>query len=158
MNQNTAIGQNDILGWRRAGRWRGGFSLIEATVAVVLLMVGMTTTLQAVSWMARQRQSLDRHALAIREAEHLLDRLVRPDADDQDAPLSLSEDAQEALPDSTISADRESEVQDGLTMERVTVTLRYQDRPGIPATAVRLRTWIMPRDETTAEGREDQAP
>jgi hypothetical protein len=126
-------------------------------VAVVLLMVGMTTTLQAVSWMARQRQSLDRHALAIREAEHVLDRLVRSDADPDDPP-AISADAQNALPDGTIAVDREAEEQDGLTMERVTVTLRYQDRPGIPATTVRLRTWIMPRDEATAEGREEQAP
>lgn len=144
-------------GRRLFGRPRRGFTLIEATVAVVLLLVGMTTTLQAVSWIARERQALDRRAVAIRETEHLLDRVVRTEAN-ANAPLSLSSEGERALPDGTITVDREEEEQDGLTMQRITVTLRYQDRPGIPASSVRLRTWTTRRDEIAADSPEEQAP
>ncbi|MEW4569891.1 prepilin-type N-terminal cleavage/methylation domain-containing protein [Tautonia sp. JC769] len=138
---------------RRPGRARGGFTLIEASVAVVLLMVGMTATLQAVSWMARERLALDRHAVAIREAEHALDRLVRREVE-PDEVATLSPDATRALPEGTIEVDRRLETGDGPAMERLTVTLRYRTRPGITARSVRLTTWRMPRGGTTAEGRE----
>ncbi|WP_152053838.1 type IV pilus modification PilV family protein [Tautonia marina] len=157
MNFNVFNGSSKPCGRSRSGSPRGGFTLIEATVAVVLLLVGMTTTLQAVSWIARERQALDRRALAIRETEHLLDRVVRTEAN-ANAPLSLSSEGERALPDGTITVDREEEEQDGLTMQRITVTLRYQDRPGIPASVVRLRTWTSHRDESSAKPPEEQAP
>ncbi|WP_169974843.1 type IV pilus modification PilV family protein [Tautonia rosea] len=139
------------------GCHRRGFTLIEATVAVVLLMVAMTTTLQAVSWIARERQSLDRRAMAIRETEHLLDRLVRSGAN-PNVPLVLSSEGEQALPDGTILVDRVDEAQGGVTMQHITVTLRYQDRPGVPASAVRLSTWIVRNKESKDSSSGEPAP
>lgn len=129
---------------RRSMKLPRGFTLIESTVAVLLLMVAMTATLQAVSWIARERRSLDRREVAIREVEHVLDLLTGADFA-LDQPPSLSPEGHRALLDGTISVDQIDEEVDGFLMTRMTVTLHYLDRPGISAAPVRLSTWVAPR-------------
>lgn len=119
---------------------RRGFSLVEATIAVVLLLIAMTMAVRAVAWVATERRSADRRATALREANNLLERLA---AGIDDEPW-LSPEAADALPSGTIAVDREPEPidGDGPALVRIIVTVRYDDRGGMPAGPVRLTTWI----------------
>jgi type II secretory pathway pseudopilin PulG len=128
--------QSVIRTFVRAGR--PGFSLIEGTVAVVLLIVAMSTTVKALSWISRERQALDRRAIALQEADNLLDRLTSR----IDTPPTLSPEAEAALIDGSIMLERSIEASEGDGLERLTVTVRYRDRGGEPAAPVRLTTWI----------------
>ena len=124
----------------------GGFSLIEATVAVVLLIAAMTTVLQAVSWMLRARDSLDRRAIALREVEHQLDRLTSSTSDPSPS-ATLSPDLARLLSHADLTVDRQLEQANGISMQRITISLRYDDRPGMPAAPIHLSTWIAPPPE-----------
>ncbi|QDV33039.1 hypothetical protein [Tautonia plasticadhaerens] len=127
---------------------RRGFGLIEGTVAVLLLVVALGTTVKALSWVARQRLALDRRAVALREAENLLDRLTSGDP----SPPSLSPGAGASLPDGSVEVDRRVESLDGVELERITVIVRYRGRAGEAAAPERLTTWVAPTPTDPGEG------
>jgi Tfp pilus assembly protein PilV len=129
--------RSGLTTYGRAGR-RPGFSLIEGTVAVVLLIIAMSTTVKALSWLSRDRLALDRRTIALQEAENLLDRVTCG----MDHAPELSPEAEAKLPDGSITLDRSAEGLDGGELERLTVTVRYRDRGGEPAAPVRLTTWL----------------
>lgn len=131
---------------------RRGFSLIEGTIAVLLLVVALSTTVKALFWVVRERQALDRRAVALREAENLLDRLTSGD----DAPPSLSPGAGSALPDGRVEVDRRVESLDGVELERITVIVRYRDRAGAMAAPARLTTWVAPAPAGAGAGEGDR--
>ncbi|WP_158633449.1 hypothetical protein [Tautonia sociabilis] len=130
---------------RPPGPGRRGFSLIESTIAVLLLMTAMATTVRALAWVARDRRAAERRAVALREAENLLDRLSL--ADPEAAPPALSDEAATSLPGGEVVIDRRPEEGEGPAMERLSVTIRYEDRPGEPARPVRLTTWVASKTE-----------
>ena len=120
-------------------------------MAVVLLLVAMTTTVRAVAWLSAGRSAADRRSVAIREADNLLDRLTAGRTGEP----SLSDEAGRELPGGEVQVERVVEPAGGVAMERITVTVRYRERPGVPAAPVRLSTWIAaasaPGDEDSGE-------
>lgn len=117
---------------------RPAFSLVESTIAVVLLMVAMSTTVRALAWITRDRQALDRRAVALREADNLLDRLTT----DPSAAPKLSPEGRQALPEGSVKVSRVDSTGDGLPLEQITVTVRFEDRPGQPSAPIQLTTWV----------------
>lgn len=127
---------------RNAGASRRGFSLVEATVAVVLLLVALSTATRAVSWVLREGRSLDDRTVALREAEHVLDRLVSGELVEN--PSELSPEAARVLSNGKIEIDRVIDRwDDGMAMERIRVSVSFEDRSGFPVAPVRLTTWVV---------------
>ena len=113
----------------------------------------MTMTVRAVAWVAAERRSADRRAAALREASNLLERLA---AGDRRRARSLARGRRGPARRGSIAVDRDREPIDGIdgpALERITVTVRYDDRGGMPAGPVRLTTWIAARGPRSRGGR-----
>ena len=120
---------------------RRAFSLIEASIAVILLLSAMTLTVRVVAAIALERRSADRRLVAIREADNLLERITDGHSI-AEGPLSLSPEGAGALRGGAVTVDRVLEGGDGPPLERITVTVRYRERGDIMAAPVRLTTWV----------------
>jgi Tfp pilus assembly protein PilV len=123
-------------------RRRRGTTLIELSGCVAMLVIAMAMIAELVVAMASETKSLDRQAMALRETDNALERLVAvgPSAW-KSTPAStelLSDEARTALPNATLETqvDPESE---GLI--RLSVVARWEVRPGVPGHPIRLTTW-----------------
>lgn len=116
-----------------------GFTLIELTGCAVMLVVATGLVAELAASLAAEARALDQRALALREADNALERLVAagPTAW-RSADAVPSENAQASLPGAAmkIKAGPES---DGLI--RLTVEVTWNRRAGEPARPVRLTTW-----------------
>ncbi len=124
---------------------RRGFGLIEMTVAIMLLAVGMVVTVQVVGWVATERRAVERRERAALEASNLMERAAaRPwDALTAEglAPVGLADAARRALPGSAVSW-AVAELDAPPRSKRVTLEVRWRDRAGRSEAPVRLVAWV----------------
>lgn len=131
---------------------RSGFTLIEMTASVVLIVAAVGLTAELVVRVATQQQSLDRRAIALQEASNLLERWAAEDPElqstDVDPSTLLSDSAKQVLPSGQAILER-SQTVEGLS--KLAVMITWEDRPGRVAAPVRLTTWISPEGRHSRE-------
>jgi Tfp pilus assembly protein PilV len=130
---------------RSRRRHRGAFTACEVALAVFLLAVAMTTTVQVLGWVASERRAVERRQLAIQEVANLMEHVTAQPWDqvtpDSARALSLSEEIRRALPGPELTIDvQESDAP--LAEKRVAIRLRWHNRAGLWEAPVRLSAWI----------------
>lgn len=136
--------------WEHCGPARRGYLLVELAAATALLGTMLLIMVPAVGWIAHERQSLDRRAVALQEAANLLDELTS---------LPWAAITPERVQASRMSAEAEAilspakleialdEPADDPAAKRLCVTLRWQGSHGLDDGPVRLTAWTYRRQE-----------
>jgi prepilin-type N-terminal cleavage/methylation domain-containing protein len=133
----------------RGRRIRRGISLIELSVATVVLAVAMTVTVQIVAQAIAEHRAADRRVCAIQEAGNVLERLsiqpwdkLTPESLEK---LELARRVERLIPGAEVTismVDADSGV-----AKRVTVQVRWTARDARRTAPVRLTTWLYPRED-----------
>lgn len=124
---------------------RGGFTLLEMFVAVVVLGTLLATFLPLMQSVGYQQRLTDQRLLALREAENLLEiltprpwnELTQEFAESQ----SLSDEAKSRLPQGTLDIDV-TQPTEPADSKKVTVQVIWTPRPGQAAHKVQLAAWF----------------
>jgi type II secretory pathway pseudopilin PulG len=130
-------------------RKRGGFTLVEATVAAVLMSALLVLLGQAIGWVALAQRQADRRQIALLEASNVLEQVTALafDAIDLESvkTIGLSADARELLGADALHVDVQA---DNVTpaAKRVIVEVQFGERQ-TPEAAVRLTTWVYARGD-----------
>jgi prepilin-type N-terminal cleavage/methylation domain-containing protein len=123
---------------------RRGLSLIELTVALIILGVALVAVAQTVTMAARLRREIHRRRVATQEAANALERLVALPWRQLDEPalddLELSPTGEEVLPDGKLSAEVEN-VAGPPVGRRIRVAVTWKNAAGETDGAVRLVGW-----------------
>jgi hypothetical protein len=131
-----------ILVLRRVAR--GGFSVVEMSVALVVLAAAMLALVQTVAVVGRQRQLAERMALATQETGNLMERLHTWAWDDltpeRAAALRLSDACRDRLPDPQlkVSVEPAGEVPRG---KQVHIELDWRESHGGRSLTIRRTAW-----------------
>jgi hypothetical protein len=139
---------NRVQGQENRSVRRRAYTTCEVALAILLLAVAMTTTVQVLGWVAAERRAVERRQWAIQEVGNLMERLTAEPWDKVDAEsarkLSLSEEIRRKLPDPelTIDVDDRGAVQGE---KRLAIRLRWRNRSGGWESPVRLCAWIAQR-------------
>jgi hypothetical protein len=127
---------------RSARPIRRGLGILELTVAGILVGLLATAVLQLLVLMTNQHRSLYKRHVAIQESANVMERVSGISWDNLTsenlAQLAVSQEAQESLPDVALAIEV-SEAEDDA--KRVTVVIRWPDRPSRPDHTVRLVAW-----------------
>jgi len=127
---------------------RRGITLIESTVASLLLIAALTLTIQVLASATRQHRIAERRSIALLEASNLLERAVAEFETDREP--TLSPEAANRLPDAAARVEREPEDDsDGPPMIRLTATVTYREPLGGQTIRVPLSTWLADRAHVT---------
>jgi hypothetical protein len=124
---------------------RRAFTTCEVALAVFLLAVAMTTTVQVLGWVAAERRAVERRQWAVQEVANLMERLTAEPWDqvttESARALALSEAIRRKLPGPELTIEV-----DGKDTERgekrLAVRLRWRNRAGAWEAPVRLTAWI----------------
>ena len=131
----------------RAGRRRGGFTLVEVAVTAFLLAVALTLVVQTVSAVAAQRRSVERRQWAVEEVANQMERLAATPWDrltpEHARGVSLSETARRLLPHAELAVALDDDT-DG-DVRKVGIRLRWRERSEVWSSPVRLTVWITRR-------------
>jgi hypothetical protein len=128
--------------------------LAEVTMAAVLLMIAMTLTVKVISYAGIERRATERRQRALFEVANLMERITANEFEQVTAGLAgrmtLSEEAQRALPDSQLAVDVANKGPGiGRKAKRIAISLRWRGRSGEWERPVRLTSWIERREETS---------
>ncbi|MDR3638652.1 MAG: hypothetical protein P4L84_32905 [Isosphaeraceae bacterium] len=126
---------------------RRGFTVFELAIAVILLSVAMTVTVQLLGAIALERRTVGRRELAAQEVANLMEHLTaRPWANLTAESLKdalLSNEARQALPGAELKVGVEAaDAPGGVPGKRVSIKLRWRNRAGEFDAPVRLTTWV----------------
>ncbi len=127
---------------------RRGFSMIEVMATVFLLAVAMSTMLQLLTLLARERRSAERREWAIHETGNVMDRLAAEPYDQLDSAQTrgLAQArtliAGRVLPEGRLTIEVESEDKP-VQRKRLTLVLRWRDQAGGWERPVRLTEWVV---------------
>lgn len=128
-----------------------GFTLLELSVAGVLLAAAMVVSVQILGWIALERRAADRRQWATQEVSNVMEHLATRHWDDLTPEtadgVQLSRQAQEVLPGAELHADVTS-AQTEPGVRRITVELKWRNRAGEFDAPVRLTTWVYRRGGT----------
>lgn len=130
-------------------RRRGGFTLIELAMALLLLGVAMGVTMKVLSGVGRDRRAADRRQWALQEVANVMERVGAEPFERVTAERALAIagelKADRVLPEASweiaVTDDRDSPVPG----RRVSVRLRWKDRSGGWDSPVRLTSWVYRR-------------
>lgn len=122
-----------------------GFTLLEVSVAGVLLVLLMAVAVQMLGWLASERQAADRRQWAMQEAANVMERLSAQPwerlTSEHAAAIELTAAARQLLPEAQLDVKviDESEQPDA---KRLVIAVRWQRRPGQPVAQVALTSWV----------------
>lgn len=123
---------------------RRGMSLMEVTVAGVLLGVLLAVCLQMLAAMAGHRRALEERQTAIVEASNVIERLSAAPWDalvqEEVAAIDLSDWAKGALPEGRLDVEV-TPSGDSPEARRIVVAVHWRDASGNAARPVRLVAW-----------------
>jgi hypothetical protein len=127
---------------------RRAFTTCEVALAILLLAVAMTATVQVLGWVAAERRAVERRQWAIQEVGNLMERLTAEPSDkvnaDSARKLSLSEEIHRKLPEPELTIDVDDRGA-GRGEKRLAIRLRWRNRSGGWESPVRLCAWIARR-------------
>lgn len=130
---------------RRVRASRGGYSLIELTIASLLLGTAMGLIAPSLIWVARERRAAERRQEALQEVQNILERLTSQPWEAVTPELAretrLDERVSEQLPEARLSVDV-TQTADDPDARRISVELQWLSGPGRNAAPVRLTAWI----------------
>ena len=123
---------------------RRGMSLLEVSVAGVLLAALLTVCVQFLGATAARRRAMEDRQTAILEAGNVMERLgarqwheLTPETA---RAMELSEEAQQSLAEARLEVEV-AEVPDEAGARRVAVAVHWEDGSGRPQRPVRLVAW-----------------
>jgi prepilin-type N-terminal cleavage/methylation domain-containing protein len=126
---------------------RRGFSLVEVTVAAVVLSALVVMLGQAIGWVAVARRDSDRRQIALLEAGNVLEQITANSFDQIDAQsalrVKLSDYARQLLGDDALTIDVQTDEGDAAA-KRITVAVAYQESVRGQG-SLRLTTWVYDR-------------
>jgi hypothetical protein len=124
---------------------RRAFTACEVALAILLLAVAMTATVQILGWVATERRAVERRQWALLEVANLMEHLsVQPWEDltpESVRRSSLSEELRRKLPGPELSLDVDAGGA-GPDQKRLALRLRWRNRAGGWEAPVRLTAWI----------------
>jgi hypothetical protein len=127
---------------------RRGLTVMEATVALVILASAIAVGARTMATSAVQRRAAAQRSAAALEAANVLERVMAGDFDtlaEGNEKPALSDSAAKILPaaELKILVDEPQTVEgaDALEARRVTVELRWKNSAGLWAAPVRLSAW-----------------
>jgi hypothetical protein len=126
---------------------RHGALLVETTVALILLMIAMSVTVELVGAAGRARIAAERRTRASIEAASLMERLTALPYDKLTAELArgiyLAKAVEQALPDARLTVEiKESPAAPGPPMKHIAILLRYKTATGDWDQPVTLHSWV----------------
>ena len=134
----------------RARLRRQGSLLLEAALAMALLLAALAVVAHLLLLAGHQRREADHRALATREAANVMERVVARRWDEivpeGVRELALSDEARQQLPQPDLEV-RVSEDSAELRQKRIDVLVRWQNAAGLPAQPVELAAWVFTERE-----------
>ena len=123
---------------------RRGVSLLEMSIAAILVGMLATAVLQLVLVMAGQHRGLAKRYVAIQESANIMERVSAMPwtelTSEAVAEMELSPEAQQSLSGATLAIEV-GQPEGEPAAKRVTVVIRWPDREGRPDHKVRLVGW-----------------
>jgi Tfp pilus assembly protein PilV len=134
---------------------RSGITILELTIALLLVGVVLGGLAQLLAAVASQRRESERRMAAIHEAANQMERLAVLSWSDLNsentAPWKLSEEAADVLPSGALAIEVSDVELTGegaaLPARRVTVEVAWQNSAGAMVAPVRLVAWRFPQEE-----------
>jgi Tfp pilus assembly protein PilV len=127
---------------------RRAFTACEVALAVFLMAVAMTSTVQVLGWVASERRAVERRQWAVQEVANLMERLTAAPWDgvtpESARALALSEGVRRKLPEPELTIDVD-EKDAARGEKRLAIRLRWRNRAGAWEAPVRLTAWIARR-------------
>jgi hypothetical protein len=127
---------------------RRAFTTCEVAVALLLLVVAMTTTVQVLGWVAAERRGVERRQWAVEEAANVMERLTALPWDqvtgERARALVLSEEVRRKLPGPELTIDV-GDRGDASGEKRLAIRVRWRSRSGGWEAPVRLTAWVTRR-------------
>ncbi len=127
-----------------------GFTLLEASVAGVLLVVLMVIAAQLIGWVLSERRASERRHWATVEAENVMERLSSVPWNEltsvRAAAERLSPQAGTVLPAGELKT-KIADEPDSPDAKRIDIEVRWERRPHEQAAPVRLTAWVYRRGE-----------
>lgn len=123
---------------------RSGFTVMELTVATIMLGMILAVTVKFVTAMSARRLAVEHEQAAIREAGNVMERLAsRPW--DQLSPesvrdLQLSDEARQTLPGAELQVRLATPEKEG-DPKQIAVEIRWPERSDGPPRTVRVAAW-----------------
>lgn len=138
---------------------RRGFTLLEISIAAIVLAAVLVVCMRFFRATTAQRQSMQDRRFAIQEVDNVMERLcTRPWEEltpESVRDLPLGDDAARALPGSRLSVDVVQPDEDP-NAKRITVMLRWPAGSGRPDHTARLVAWRYSQNTGLSTG--DQRP
>jgi hypothetical protein len=132
-----------------AGPRRGGYTLVEVVLSVVVLLSAMTVVVKVLGWVGVEQRVADRRSWAVQEVANLMERLTAEPFEDitraRARSLSGERTANRVLPGAEWEADVGDETAGPVPAKRVTLRLRWKARSGGWEGPVRLTSWVYRR-------------
>ncbi|MSR57204.1 MAG: prepilin-type N-terminal cleavage/methylation domain-containing protein [Planctomycetaceae bacterium] len=123
-----------------------GFTLVELTIAAVLLAVVMATAIPTVAWIVRQRQASARQQAAVLGVGNLMERLAAIPWDEispqRAGQFTLPKSLARQLPDSSLKITVFTDP-DEPQAKRLSIVLTWgESSAGTQSAPVRLTAWV----------------
>jgi len=123
---------------------RRGIAVLEIAVAILLMGLLLAVCVKTLAWSVRERRAVDRRAVALIEANNLMDQVTRMTweelNDDSLKAITLSAEAQSWLPHAKLELSLQTN-EDKLNSKRVSVKIDWPGSHGEREGAVLLNTW-----------------
>lgn len=136
---------------RGAAVTRRGYTLIELTIASLLLGTAMGLIAPTLIWVTRERRASERRQEALQEVQNILERLTaRPWAQvtpELAGETQLDEQVRNQLPDAKLVVEVSVDTDDA-EAKRISVELKWKNGPEQTPAPVRLTTWMYRRGRT----------
>ena len=142
--QKQVLGSTSPLSCTTTRR-RRGFTLLEVTVAGVLLGTVMAVTVPTLGWIVQQRRASLQRQEAIAEVANIMERItIRPweqITTENVATLKLADETERQLPGAKlrVTVDAKPTTPDA---KRIAIELAWRNRAGRSNAPVRLTAWV----------------
>jgi len=123
---------------------RRGFTILELSVAMIILGALMTLCVKWVGASGAQQREVRWREAALAEAANVMERLAAQKWDELSpervAKVAISEETRQRLPDGSLAVQVTQSAGEPVAKE-IAVTVRWRPRTGVPDAQVRLVAW-----------------